>query len=103
MATLTNSKQMEAYRMSVIKARLTLESKGLKGRGGAMRPRMAAEFGLSPRDSFEKFLAVAEEKRAALEAAIKTEADEMSELARDTWAEHRAEEQDYFDQANDHE
>jgi hypothetical protein len=102
MATLTNSNQMEAYRLSVIKTRLRFEAVGMKGRGGAMRPRMAAEFGLSPRDSFERFIAVAEERRVALVAEITRTSDELSEVARDLWAERRAEEQDYYDRANDH-
>jgi hypothetical protein len=97
--TLTNSDEMAYYRLAVIKGRLKLEANGLRGRGGAMRPRMAAEFGLKPRDTFEAFIAVAERRMAALLEKKRAQA----EVDTDRWAEHQAEEQDLFDRSNNYE
>jgi hypothetical protein len=44
-------------RFSSIKAQLKLEKLGLKSRGGALRPRLAKEFGLSPRAKHEEYIA----------------------------------------------
>ena len=49
------------YRLCVLKQHLKLEQKGLKHSGGAIRPRIAAELGLKPRDSHDKFIAKLEE------------------------------------------
>lgn len=46
------------FRLASLKGQLKLESKGLKSSGGAIRPRIAAEFGLSPRASHEKYIEV---------------------------------------------
>lgn len=54
--------KVQAFRMLSIRGKLRLESKGLRNLGGATRPKIAAEFGLKPRDSFEKFIAVAQER-----------------------------------------
>jgi hypothetical protein len=43
-------------RFSSIKAQLKLEKLGLKSRGGALRPRLAKEFGLSPRAKHEEYI-----------------------------------------------
>lgn len=44
-------------RLASLKGMVNLESKGLKSRAGPIRPKIAAEFGLKPRDSYDKFIA----------------------------------------------
>ena len=44
-------------RLASLKGMVNLESKGLKSRSGPIRPKIAAEFGLKPRDSYDKFIA----------------------------------------------
>lgn len=54
------------FRLASVKGMLNLESKGLKGRGGALRPRLAKEFGLKPRDGYDKYIAYIEAQLAIL-------------------------------------
>jgi hypothetical protein len=49
------------FRLASVKGMLKLESKGLKGRGGALRPRLA-EFGLKPRDGYVKYITYIEKE-----------------------------------------
>lgn len=49
--------QISAYRLASIRGMLKLERAGMKTRGGALRPRIAAELGLSPRASYDAFIA----------------------------------------------
>jgi hypothetical protein len=55
-ATITGT-DIGAYRLLSLKSMLRMESKGMKSRGGALRPRIAEELGLKPRDSYEVFIA----------------------------------------------
>lgn len=50
------------FRLSSLKLQLKMEAKGLKSSGGAIRPRVAKEFGLKPRDSHEKYIEVIQAK-----------------------------------------
>jgi hypothetical protein len=50
------------FRLLSIKGRVKLESKGIRHSSGAIRPRIAAEFGLKPRDSYEKYIAAIQAK-----------------------------------------
>lgn len=59
-------KQVEYFRFSSIKHQLKLEKLGLKSRGGALRPRLAKEFGLKPRATYEEFIAYCEAKMQEL-------------------------------------
>jgi hypothetical protein len=45
----------QRFRLVSLKYQLKLESLGLKSSGGAIRPRIAAEFGLRPRDSYDTY------------------------------------------------
>jgi hypothetical protein len=47
---------MSFYRLLSIRATLRLQAAGIKTRGGSIRKRVAAEFGLKPRDSYEAFI-----------------------------------------------
>lgn len=44
------------FRLASLKGMLALEQVGLKTRGGALRPRIAAELGLKPRDSYDVYI-----------------------------------------------
>lgn len=52
----------ERFRLVSIKCQLRLEKAGMRNSGGALRPRLAAEFGLKPRDSHDKFIAAIQAK-----------------------------------------
>ena len=52
------------------KMQLKLESMGMKSSGGALRPRIAAQHGLKPRDSREKFIEVIQAKMDALKETM---------------------------------
>jgi hypothetical protein len=45
-----------AFRLLSLRAQLRLEAHGLKSSGGAIRPRIAKEFGLSPRASRDTYI-----------------------------------------------
>jgi hypothetical protein len=45
------------FRMASLKSQLRLEKVGMKSSGGALRPRLAKEFGLKPRDSHDLYIA----------------------------------------------
>ncbi len=67
-------KAINAYRYMVLKQALKLESKGMKSRGGALRPKLAQEFGLSARAPYEEFIAACEAKVATIKAQESAEA-----------------------------
>jgi hypothetical protein len=58
----TTPNQISYVRLASLKGMVKLESKGLKTRGGAIRPRIATELGLKPRDSFDKFIETIQSK-----------------------------------------
>ena len=47
--TIVTGEGVDLFRLLSLKYQLKLESVGLKSSGGAIRPRIAKEFGLSPR------------------------------------------------------
>lgn len=53
----TTPTQISIVRLAALKGMIRMEQAGMKTRGGALRPRIAAELGLKPRDSYEKFTA----------------------------------------------
>lgn len=53
-------------RFAALKGALKMEKVGLKSRGGALRPRLAKEFGLKPRDSYDAYIAYCESQMAIL-------------------------------------
>lgn len=70
---LSGPDQVAYARLAVIKGRLKLESKGLKFRGASTRGQLAVEFGLKPRDGYDKYIAYCEKKMA--EALAKRQAE----------------------------
>lgn len=56
--------QMEYYMLANAKAHLRLQKVGMKSRAGAIRPKLANYLGLSPRDSYDKYLEAVEKKMA---------------------------------------
>ena len=68
MISATTPEAISYVRLASLKGMLKLEKVGMKTRGGALRPRIAAEFGLKARDSHDKFIAKIEQ---LMEEAIK--------------------------------
>lgn len=54
------------FQLASLKGQLKLESKGLKSRGGAIRPRWAKQLGLKARDSHEVFIAEVQKRMNAM-------------------------------------
>ena len=80
MNTETNApNQIALYRLSVLKAKLKMEKVGLKSSGGALRPQIAAEFGLKARDSYDTFIAELQRRIDAGMAALQAGAEEVAQ------------------------
>lgn len=62
MTTISTSNGIAYVRLASLKGMVNLESKGLKSRGGAIRPRIAAELGLSPRAPYQTFVTKIQER-----------------------------------------
>ncbi len=60
---------IDIFRWLSVKAQLKLEGKGLRSSGGPIRPRLAVELGLKPRDSREKYIAAIDAKVLAIKEA----------------------------------
>jgi len=58
------------YRLAAMKARIGLEAKGMKARGGSTRAAIAAELGLKPRSGFDKFEAELQKRINELKTKI---------------------------------
>lgn len=65
---------VQRFRLASLRMQLRLEARGMKSSGGAIRPRIAAEFGLKPRSDYSKFIEAIEAKMAELPVAAKAEA-----------------------------
>ena len=64
-AATTNTK-IEYFRWASIKQMVKLDKLGLKHSGGALRPRLAPQLKLKPRDSHEAYLEAIEARLVAL-------------------------------------
>ena len=60
----TTPNQISFVRLASLKGMVKLEKAGMKTRAGAIRPRIAAELGLKPRDTFDTFINTIEAKMA---------------------------------------
>lgn len=73
MTTAITSSAMPAhvsfFRLCQLRGALKMEKIGLKGRGGALRPQIAAELGLKPRASYDDFIAEVQKRIDACHAA----------------------------------
>lgn len=47
---------IDVFRFLSLRAMLKLEKAGMKGSGGALRPRLAKQFGLNPRDPHKVYI-----------------------------------------------
>jgi hypothetical protein len=54
-STMITGGHIAVYRWVTIKHALRLEKLGMRHSHGAIRPRVASELGLKPRDSYDKF------------------------------------------------
>lgn len=66
--TLDTPDKIMAFRLLSLRAQLKLESNGMKSSGGAIRPRIAVEFGLSPRAKREDYIEAINKKLQELQA-----------------------------------
>lgn len=53
---LSGELEISYARYASLKGALKLEKVGLKSRGGALRPKLAKEFGLSPRAPYDQYI-----------------------------------------------
>lgn len=66
MLTATTPAEIAAFRLLSLRGMLRMEKVGMKTRGGALRPRIAAEMNLKPRDSYEQYIAAIDAKLAII-------------------------------------
>lgn len=52
--------------LAIWKGALKLESKGLKTRGGALRPKLASKLGLKAKDSYETYITTIQDKMTVI-------------------------------------
>lgn len=57
------------FRLASLRGALRLAAVGMKSRGGALRPKLAAEFGLTARAPYPDFIAAIEAKMATIREA----------------------------------
>jgi hypothetical protein len=67
MTTLSTPEGISRFRLASIRGQLKLERLGMKSSGGALRPRLAKELGLKPRDSHDVFIAEVQRRMDAME------------------------------------
>lgn len=67
-ANVYTGSDVSIFRLLSIKGMLKMEKIGMKTRGGALRPRIAAEFGLTARTPHDTFIKVIEDMLATLKA-----------------------------------
>lgn len=65
---------IDYFRYCSIKHQLRLEGLGLKSSGGALRPRLAKEFGLKPRAPYAEYIAYCQQKIDDYRAVLHPEA-----------------------------
>lgn len=66
MTVISTPSGIAAARLLSLRGMLRMEKIGMKSRGGALRPRIAAELGLKARDSHDTFIAAIEKKLEAI-------------------------------------
>lgn len=74
MTTVNTPDGVEYFRLASLKQQLKLESHGMKSRGGAIRPRISAEFGLSPRATHASYIEIIEKRMEALRGKLQGDA-----------------------------
>ena len=62
MAVIDTPAGISRFRLVSLRGMLRLESIGMKTRGGALRPRLAKEFGLSARAPHKEFISAIDKK-----------------------------------------
>jgi hypothetical protein len=60
--TMFTGQGVNVFRWASVKAQLKLEQLGMRSSGGPLRPRLAQELGLKPRDSHDKYIAAVQAK-----------------------------------------
>jgi hypothetical protein len=75
MTTFSTPTGIAYVRLASLKGMVSLESKGLKGRAGPIRPRIAAELGLKPRAPYADFIAAIQ---ARMETLLEVRKEELN-------------------------
>jgi hypothetical protein len=60
-----------AYRLLSLLGMLQLQKAGMTTRNGPLRPQLAKELGLKPRDSYDKYIAALEQKLQFLQPQVR--------------------------------
>ena len=71
--TIATGKGIEYVRLASLRGMLRLEQVGMKSRAGALRPRIAEEFKLKPRDTFQTFIDAVQAKMNELAPLVREE------------------------------
>ena len=71
--TIATGEGVSYMRLATLRGMLRLESVGMKSRNGPVRPRIAAEFGLKPRDSFTTYINAVQAKMNELAPLVQEE------------------------------
>ena len=70
MATVSTPEGIAVFRLMSLRGMLRMEKIGMKTRGGALRPRIAGELGLKPRDSYDLFIETINEHIQLFEGSV---------------------------------
>lgn len=70
MTTVNTPDGVEYFRLANLKQQLKLEKLGMRSRGGAIRPRIAKEFGLNPRAPHASYIEIVEQRMEALRTKL---------------------------------
>lgn len=71
--TICTGQGVNVFRLISLKGMLRMEKVGMKTRGGSIRPRIAAEFGLKPRAPYDDYIAAVDAKLKEMEPVIAAE------------------------------
>lgn len=71
MSTTFTGAGIELFRWKSVRAQLALEMNGMRSSGGPLRPRLAEQLGLKPRDKHQTYIKAVDAKLAEIETRLK--------------------------------
>lgn len=80
--TVATGEVVSYVRLASLRGMLRMEKAGMKSRGGALRPRIAAELGLKARDSYDTFIDTVQAKMEELAPKVHAENKAEMEMAK---------------------
>jgi hypothetical protein len=72
-STIATGAGVDYVRLASLRGMLRMEKVGMKGRMGPIRPKIAAEFGLKPRDSYDVFINTVQKKMEEVAKLVQAE------------------------------